>query len=141
MFDGQTQASTYYIPIIATFLTNDAFPCGYSISFLSCPLENETTHSSEQHTSLLNWVLGLYVKSINNAVAIIRDNSVTNMALARLLDPGFVGCSSHINNFSVKYMIEKHTVLVGKIKMIMLSPLSGKTAQKNGLGPGEMCSD
>lgn len=73
MFDGSTWESSQYISTVATFPASNAceqyFAC-LSFSFS----ENEKIHSAEEHTYFINWVLGLYGKSINKVVAIIADN-------------------------------------------------------------------
>lgn len=118
VFDGWSHGGTYYVAIFATYPSEEN--TGYSSTLLSfSPLGDEKTHSAQEHFNLIEYVTGLFNKSITNIVAVIADNCATNRALSRMVSCGFVGCSSHRYNLAVKDVIHLHTKMIEQIKQIM----------------------
>lgn len=118
VIDGWSEAGCYYLGTYASFPANNSL--GYKTRLLSfSPLEDETTHSADQHLESLKYVLSLFGKSFKNVIAIIADNCATNRSLSRLAGTHFIGCASHRYNLAVKDVVSANMHLIEKVKKIM----------------------
>ncbi len=71
--------------------------------------------SANSHVEFIEFVLHVFNNSIQNIVAVIRDNCAVNIAFARKLGCGFIGCESHRFNLAVKSIIAEHRALIDEV--------------------------
>lgn len=118
-FDGWSHQGTYFIALFATFSCAKSSN-GYKAQLLGfSPLLDETSHSANEHISLISFILNLFGKNWNNVIAIIADNCAVNKAIARKVKCEFVGCSSHRFNLAIKDVVLKSMPLVERVRSIM----------------------
>ena len=136
IIDGWTCSSTHFVGLFASYSSVQ----GYSTAMLAfSPLANETSFTAHDHLDFIEYVLGVYGKSVINLIAITGDNAEVNRCLANLLNIPLIGCHSHKFNLAVsKYLdrkseiLEKIAVLMGKLRF---PKMAGELRQLTNLKP------
>ena len=119
IFDGWSSNSTNYLGLFALFLSNNI--CGYETRLLELsPLRDECYLDADAHYDFLTYVLGLYRKTWDNVVCLIKDNVNTNKSLYKKKGIPFIGCGSHRVNLAVRDVLQEEEELICKINAIML---------------------
>ena len=127
VIDGWTKNSTHFVAIFVSFHADTKV--GFEQVMLAfSPMNSETSFRASDHFGFIEWVLGLYGKSLDNVVAVIGDNVSTNQALADMCKKPLIGCASHRFNLAMKKFLDpfeslmsKITDLMGKLKTLKMS--------------------
>ena len=101
----------------------------YNSTFIS-PLLNEEKLGSREHFDLIEYVLSLYNKSLENVVALIGDNAETNKCPATQIDKQFIGCASHRLSLAIKDYLARYDTILAKINGLMGKLKSVKLSAK-----------
>ena len=64
-------------------------------------------------------ILNLYIKSCTSVSAIVGDICTVNKALANMVTPEFVGCSTHRFKMSVQDVINANETLINLVNRLM----------------------
>lgn len=72
------------------------------------PFLEESDLGAQQHFDLIDFVLNVYGKTLDNFVSAIGDNCNTNRKLATYLDCLFIGCANHRFSLAVGDYIDGH---------------------------------
>ena len=104
VIDGWTKNSTHFVAIFVSFHADTKV--GFEQVMLAfSPMNSETSFRASDHFGFIEWVLGLYGKSLDNVVAVIGDNVSTNQALADMCKKPLIGCASHRFNLAMKKIL------------------------------------
>lgn len=118
IIDGWTKKSTHFIGIFAAY--SSATPNGYETVLLAfSPMLVETGFSANAHIDLIEFVLEVYGKSLDNVVSICADNAEVNKAVASRCNLPLVGCSSHRFNLAIMDFLKPHDKLLNKVNILM----------------------
>ena len=94
VFDGWTAHGSYYLCIYA------ATPSGCFLLSIS-PLLNEESHSAQNHIRLMEFILGIFQKTLGDVFFLSGDNCSTNIKIAKDIGVPLIGCASHRLNLTL----------------------------------------
>lgn len=118
VFDGQTTPEAHYVAVFATYPNENA--SGYLAACLAMsPLEDETTHSAEEHVEFLRFVLSVFGKDVSNVVALIADNCNVNRSISTKMGVPLIGCASHRFQLAVKEILKEDEGVITQVKQLM----------------------
>ncbi len=118
IFDGWTNGDSHYVAIYAPFSSDNKSGCKLVLLAFSL-FENETSQGASDHREFITLVLELYVKPVDNLVALVGDNCYTKRTLASSKVVGFVGCASHRYNLAMKDLLHPLQKMLDKFRDIM----------------------
>ena len=67
----------------------------------------------------MKFVLSVYGRDLSNVCAIVSDNCSTNLAIAKSLSIGFIGCASHRYKLAIKDLLDEHKYIPNKAHTVM----------------------
>ena len=68
---------------------------------------------------LIDYVMGLFGRTLADILYLVGDNAPTNISLARKLDTNFIGCYSHRLNLCVIQLLNKFEYILRGVKNLM----------------------
>ena len=90
VFDGWTIGSTHFLAVFASFPAEKEI--GYSMRLLTMsPMGEEEDLTAPTHLKFIEYILGVYEKTMREVVCLIGDNCNTNKALADLAKVPLIG--------------------------------------------------
>lgn len=118
VFDGWAGGDTDYISVYGTFPSNSS--CRYENILLACsPMEHEDTVNATEHYEILQFVLGIFNKTMDHVVTVIGDSCNMNRAMPRRIGPIFTGFHSDRYNLAVKEILSERHEIIGVVRMFM----------------------
>lgn len=104
IFDGWDGGNNHYVSVFSTFPSTN--PCDFDQFLVALkPLGEEDCFDVDEPFEFLQFVLSVYNKSLENAVALLGDNANTNHVFARRIGPIFLRCHTHRYNLAMKDII------------------------------------
>lgn len=118
IFDGWNSGSMHYVAVYASF------PCKSALGYETClsefsSFDDLTRQDAPNIFEFIEFVLGVYQKSLENVVALTGDNVLTNRSLVNKAKTDFIGCASHLFNLTVQDIVKVNDVPVEKVLSIM----------------------
>ena len=83
-------------------------------------LETDFDFTAESHKNFLEYVLGVFDKTLDNVICLIGDNCSTNKLCADLCSLPLVGCASHRFNLEVQAFLENFEAIILKALLFFL---------------------
>lgn len=74
---------------------------------------------ADEHIATLDFVMSLYEKSSDWAIALVGDNCPTNRSMATKLQIPFIGCASHLWNLWVEDYLKEYAEHIKVIHFLM----------------------
>ncbi len=117
-FDGWTTGSDHYVCVSATHPPESEIRYNTRLLAFST-FEDSTSQSTKSHVEFLQFVLGVYGKSLDNVIALIADNCSTKRSISECCSKPIWGCSSHRYNLAGMDFIDTHKVVIEKVSVLM----------------------
>jgi hypothetical protein len=130
VIDGWSDSSVHYVGLFACFHSINDVPQYPLLAF--SPLLDESDLSANSYRDWIDANLHLYGKTLENVAFLVGDNCSVNQSLCDIIDCGFIGCSSHRLNLTVKEWIvrNQYEQIIDKVHNLMLKLKSVKNRAK-----------
>lgn len=118
IFDGSTGGNNHYVSVFATYPSNQSTVYG-SVLLALTSIGDQNASEANKHYELMQIVLQVLEKSIENVADIVRDSCNAIRAFTRCIGPLFLRCQSRRYQLGLKDTLQAHMSTTERVRKIM----------------------